>query len=42
MKIAPFCSVDLDWVSRDVRDLVLNENLQNAQPLRSQEHRAMP
>jgi hypothetical protein len=23
------CSVDLDWVSRDVRDLVLNQNLQN-------------
>jgi hypothetical protein len=23
------CSVDFDWVSHDVRDLVLNENLQN-------------
>jgi hypothetical protein len=23
------CSVDLDWVARDVRDLVLNQNLQN-------------
>src|SRR4030095_5031816 len=25
------CSVDFDWVTRDVRDLVLNENLQNEQ-----------
>ena len=23
------CSVDFDWVSSDVRDLVLNQNLQN-------------